>query len=409
MSQRSPLLPIFLVVLVDILGLTLIMPLLPFYAEKYGATPFVVGTLISTYAACQLISGPILGRISDRVGRKRVLLVSQVGTCIGFVVLAEASTLWVVFVARVIDGVTAGNLSIAQAYVADVTEPKNRAKAFGIIGVAFGIGFLIGPAVSGYLSHFGYHYPVYAAAGLSATSILVTFLMLPDGVAKGADSSEADDEGPPPPAGRRLGLFEWNAYLEYFRRPVLSPLLLQFFCFVFAFSMFTSGFALFAERRFTWDGVAFGPRQVGYVFAYVGFLGIILQGGLIGRLVKRFGETKLVVAGFLSAAIGYAALGFVYSIPMLLAVATVASFGSGVLRPALTSLVTQAASRKEQGVVLGLTQSLSSVTLIVAPLIAGGLIEHGHLEMWALAAAASFTIGFLIAGSRRNTPATAAP
>ena len=177
--KKSPLLPIFLIVAVDVLGLTLILPLLPFYAEKMGATPTEVGLLVAVYAACQLVAGPLLGQMSDRTGRKPLLLVSQFGTLIGFLILAYAHVLWVVFVSRIIDGITAGNLSLAQAYIADVTEPENRTKSFAVIGVSFGIGFLIGPAISGYLSTFGYQYPIFAAAALSATSILATYFLLP--------------------------------------------------------------------------------------------------------------------------------------------------------------------------------------------------------------------------------------
>jgi MFS family permease len=406
-GSRSPLLPIFLIVLVDILGLTIILPLLPFYAEKFGASPFEVGLLITSYAACQLVSGPLLGRISDRVGRRPMLIVSQVGTLIGLLLLSSAESLPLVFLARIIDGVTAGNISLAQAYVSDVTAPERRARSFGIIGIAFGIGFLIGPAVSGYLSQFGYHYPVLAAAGLSALSILATIALLPG--TRPAESKQDDEEGTagatPPPVGRRLGMLDWGAYLEYFRRPVLSGRLLEFFLFIFAFSTFTSGFALFCERRFTWDSQPFGPREVGYVLAYVGFLGIILQGTLIGPLVQRFGEPRLIVAGFVAAAVAYVGLGFTEKLPMLAAVATVSAFGNGLLRPTLTSQITKAVGRHEQGVVLGLSQSLSSVAMILAPLLGNALIEHKLLTVWALVAAAFVAAGALVS-PRRAPPKT---
>ncbi|MDQ6708058.1 MAG: MFS transporter [Acidobacteriota bacterium] len=395
--KKSPLLPIFLIVLVDILGLTIILPLLPFYAEKLGASATVVGLLISSYAACQLIAGPILGRISDHVGRRPVLIVSQMGTFVGFLILAGANVLWVVFLSRIIDGLTAGNLSLAQAYIADVTAPKDRAKSFGVIGIAFGIGFLIGPAISGFLSQYGYAYPILAAAALSATSILCTFFLLPE-VAPAPLGEALDAEGPAAPAGTRLGILDWKGYVEYFRRPGLSDLLGQFFLFAFSFATFVSGFALFAQRRFTVNGQPWGPKQIGYVFAYVGFLGIILQGGLIGMLVKRFGERRLVWSGFLAATIGFALLGFTYRLPALLAVSAISSYGTGVLRPAVTSLITQQAGRREQGVVLGLTQSLTSVSQIIAPIIAGMLIGRGLLAEWALVAAGTAFIGFLVSG-----------
>src|SRR3982751_4552348 len=144
---KHPLIPIFLIVLVDILGMTLIMPLLPFYAEHYGATPVVVGLLVSSYAACQLISGPVIGRMSDSIGRKPLLIVSQIGTFIGFLILAFSGSLWMIFLSRIIDGCTAGNISLAQAYIADVTKPEDRARSFGVLGIAFGLGFLVGPGV----------------------------------------------------------------------------------------------------------------------------------------------------------------------------------------------------------------------------------------------------------------------
>jgi MFS family permease len=391
--NRSPLLPIFLIVMVDVLGLTIILPLLPFYAERLGASPAVVGLLVSTYAACQLVAGPVLGQISDRLGRRPLLLVSQVGTFIGFLILAWAGSLWMVFLARVIDGLTAGNLSLAQAYISDVTRPEERAKSFGVIGVAFGIGFLIGPAISGFLSTFGYQYPIFAAAGLSATSILSTYFLLPGAPVV---TRPGQDDAAALPAGRRLRVLDWGNYVTYFRRPLLAQLLWQFFSFAFTFAIFMSGFALFAERRYTWNGHPFGVKEVGYVFAYVGFLGIILQGGLIGRLVRRFGEEKLVSAGFISATVGFALMGFTYHLPGLLLASTIASFGTGVLRPAITSLITQRAGRQEQGVILGLTQSLMSVAQIVAPVIAGFLIDRRLLTTWAVVGAAVSGLGVVM-------------
>jgi DHA1 family tetracycline resistance protein-like MFS transporter len=376
--HKSPLLPIFLIVSVDVLGLTIILPLLPFYAEKFGASPVVVGLLVSTYALCQLIAGPILGRLSDHMGRRPLLLVSQLGTFIGFLILAYANALWVIFVSRIIDGLTAGNLSLAQAYISDVTKPEQRAKSFALIGIAFGMGFLIGPAISGFLAQFSYQYPIFAAAALSATSILSTYFLLPSTL-----PAASDDATP-----RKFTVLDWGNYLRYFREPALAPLLWQFFAFTLVFSMFMSGFPLFAERRFEWNSHPFGPKEVGYVYAYLGFLGVILQGGLMGPLVKKLGEITLVRAGFFFTMAGLAALAFTHSIPLLLIVSAAASIGTGATRPALTSLITQKAARSEQGVVLGLTQSLNSISAIAAPAIAGLLIDHSLLAAWALLAAA---------------------
>lgn len=397
-SEQRALLPIFLIVLVDILGMTIIMPLLPFYAQEFGASPRMIGLLIATYAACQLVSGPLLGQLADRFGRKPLLLISQVGTLLGFFVLGQATSLAMVFVSRAIDGATAGNLSLAQAYVSDVTAKENRAKSFAIIGIAFGIGFLLGPAISGYLAQFGHRYPIYAAQGLSALSILATALLLP----RARPQATLGDVGP---GGRRLALLSWGRYREYFRRPALASLLYQFFAFGFSFAAFTSGFALFAERRMTWHGQPFGAKHVGYVFAYAGFLGIILQGGLIGRLVKRFGEARLTGVGFAAMGVGYAVLGAVRSIPELLASATVATFGQGTLRPTLTAQITHHSGRDEQGLVLGIAQSLMSVAQIAAPLMSGFLIGHDLLHVWALMAGLAAAIGLLLNFRQRTAEA----
>ena len=393
--MRSPLVAIFLIVAVDVLGLTIMIPLLPFYAEKLGATAGQVGLLIGVYAACQLVSGPMLGRASDFTGRKPLLIVSQIGTLIGFLVLAFAPSLWVVFLARVIDGATAGNLSLAQAYISDVTRPEERAKSFGIIGIAFGMGFLIGPAISGYLAHFSFRLPIFAAAALSLTSIMATTFLLPSAKTSAVDTSA--------PGGRRLSLLQWGEYARYFRQPDLAPRLFQFLCFGLSFAMFTAGFPLYAERRLTWHGAPFGPEQVGFAWAYAGFLGIFLQGPMLGKMVKRFGESRLNRAGFFGYAAGYVALAFTFSIPMLILATTITAVGT-LVRPTLTSMITQAAPREDQGVVLGLTQSLTSTAQIIGPPVAGYLIQSGFLSGWGLTASAIAAIGLFLAS--RSTSAS---
>ena len=278
----------FLIVLVDVMG-SIIIPLLPFYAESLGASATTVGMLVSAYALCQFLAGPPLGQLSDHVGRRSVLLVSQFGTFIGFLMLALAHSLWLVFLARIIDGLTAGNLTVAQAYISDVTEPQNRAKAFGLIGVAFSLGFLVGPALSGFLVQYGHQYPILAAAALSLASIACTYLLLPAAPLH------------PRPAGEKMGRFE--VYLDALKDSHLASLLWQFFAFAFAFAMFISGFALFAERRFVYNSTPFGAKEVGYLFAYLGLVGIFVQSGM-GRLVKWFGENRLVAIGFVTMAAG---------------------------------------------------------------------------------------------------------
>lgn len=380
-------LPIFLIVLVDVLGFTIVIPLLALYAEKFGASPLVATTLVSCYAVCSLVSTPIIGRLSDQYGRKRLLMISQAGTCAGFVMLGVSEALWMVFVGRILDRITAGNLSIAQAYISDHTTPENRSKAFGVIGVAFGIGFMFGPAMGGWLGDYGMHVPFIVASCLSLLSMVCTYTMLTD------EKPPQQDPGKQAlPGGKRPGAFDIATYKEYFRRPKLGSLYAQFFLFTFGFSTFTSGFALFAERRFHWTA-----KEVGYLCMYGGLLGILLQGGLIGRLVKRFGEAKLVIAGFISMIVGYAMLGFAETLWFLLVVATITSFGNGILRPVLTSRITQAVGRHEQGVAIGISGSLSSVAMTMAPPAGGALIGHSMLIQWALIPSVVAFLGVIVA------------
>jgi MFS family permease len=380
---RSPLLPIFLVVLVDVLGMTLMIPLLPFYAEHFGASPLEVGSLQASFAVCQLVAGPILGRISDRVGRKQVLLVTQVGTFFGFLLIGNATALWMLFVGRIIDGVTAGNLSIAQAYISDVTKPEERTKSFALIGISFGLGFLVGPAISGVLAtKYGLAAPAYAAAAASFLSILVTTFVLPKVTPK-VDAS----------APRR------GFVTHFLAEPVPRRRFIQFFLFILSFATLVAGLPLFLERQLNYD-----VAQVGYVYAFSGIVGLIVQGGLIGRLVKHLGERRLSLVGFASMAVGYSMLGFATDLPRLLALMVIGGFGSAVTRPALTTLVTKAVGRNEQGAALGLTLSLSSIAQIVGPLVANSLIGVRALTAYGLTAGVVAALGAVMLAIEPNQP-----
>jgi len=350
---------------------------------------------------CSLVSTPIIGRLSDQYGRKRLLMISQAGTFTGFVMLGFSTSLWMVFVGRILDGLTAGNLSVAQAYISDHTAPEDRAKAFGVIGIAFGIGFMFGPGLGGWLGKAsGEHMPFIVAAGLSLTSILATYTLLPAERPKPAPA-----DGHVGPGGRRPGVFDLQTYAEYFRRPGVRAIYAQFFLFSFAFSCFFSGFALYAERKFTTaDGRPWGIAEVGYLFTYTGLLGIILQGGLLGRLVKRFGELKLTLAGFASCAIAYAMVGLAHGLTLLVAGATISAFGNGVLRPVITSRLTQAVGRHEQGVAIGISSSLSSMAMGLAPPTGGAMLEGHWLTAWALVPATVVTLGLIATLSWPGAP-----
>jgi DHA1 family tetracycline resistance protein-like MFS transporter len=287
-------------------------------------------------------------------------------------VLAFAQSLWMLFLGRIIDGLTAGNITVAQAFISDVTPPEGRVKAYGLIGVSFGLGFLLGPAISGFLVGYGMNAPIFAAAALSFLSILGTLFLLPN-LPPAADTQIEK--------GFLIPLKTWK---RLFAHATLSPLLIQFFLFNWIFTSFTSGFALFAERRFKFQGQPFGAREVGYVLACMGLYGVLLQGGIIGRLNKKWGEKKLALVGFLTSVIGYVVLTETFSSQVLAFALLFTAFGSSVLRPALTSLLSRAVDKTEQGLVMGVSQSLGSIAQVLAPVIVGLLIEHDHLQLWAL-------------------------
>lgn len=370
---RSALLPIGLIVFVDVLGFTVVIPLLPFYAERFGATPATVGQLISVYAVCALVGAPLLGRCSDRWGRKPVLLISQLGSLLGFVMLALAPSLPWLFAARALDGATAANILTARAYIADVTAPKDRSAAFGLIAAAFGFGYLVGPAGAALLAQWGPNLPLWAAAGLAATSLLCTLLLLPSGRPQAAAQAAVSP----------------TALL---RDPGVAPRLWQLGCFFLAFSMFTAGIALFCERRLTWNGVAFGISEVGWLLAWVGLLGISVQLFGLRRLVARLGEPRLIACCLAIAALGYAGLGLSQGLTLLLTCLSLVALANSALRPSLLGLLSQAVSPARQGQVFGVTQSLQSLAMIAGPLIAGGLIERGWLTGWGLACAAALLL-----------------
>ncbi|MCC7439055.1 MAG: MFS transporter [Armatimonadetes bacterium] len=386
MTSNKALISIFLVVAVDVLGLTIVIPLLPFYAEEFGGSPIVVGMLFASFAICQFLAGPVLGRISDRIGRRPTLIFSQIGTFIGFLVLGFANTLFLLFLARIIDGITAGNLSIAQAYISDVTKPEERTKAFAFIGIAFGLGFLIGPAMSGFLSDFGHSVPAFAAAGLSLTSIICTITLLP---------STEIAQSPAPRKGR------FSGFAEYLGRPESRRSLLEFFAFTLAFALLIGGFALFLERQF-----GFKARETGYLFAFSGLIGAIVQGGLVGRLATAWGEVKLSTVGFFAMAISYIPMGFIHDWRIFLIGVVVGGFGSSVTRPALTTLLTKSVGPHEQGEALGVSQSMNSIAQIIGPLIAGFLIEQQQLVLYGITAAVIALCGmFLTLQSKPPSPA----
>ena len=362
--NRSPLIVILTTVFIDLVGFGIVIPVLPFYAEgtAFNATPSTVGLLFASYSIMQLIFSPILGRLSDKYGRRPVLLISIIGTGIGFLILGFARTLPMLFAGRILDGITGGNISTAQAYIADITTKENRASGMGLIGAAFGMGFIFGPAIGGILSHWGIHVPFLFAAALCFANAILLYFRLPETVKKNRPVEHSAS------TGRGFGQL-----INSLKQPRLAFVLTIYFLFIVAFSIMTTSFSLYTMFRFGYDA-----QHTGYLFAYVGVIAVIIQGGLIGRLVKRFGEMPLVIVGAFCFAISLFAVPFVGpaagGLAGLLIGGGVFSLGNSLATPALTSLASKSAPAEQQGTILGVTQSVASLARACGPSLAALLI-----------------------------------
>jgi MFS family permease len=378
------LVPTFVVVAVDATGMGITLPLLPFYSQRLGATPFLIGALISVYAVCQLIAGPMVGMLSDRYGRRKVLVVSQIGTFVGFVLLAIAGSLTLVFLARIIDGLTSGNISVAHAYAAEHSAPSTRKQALGMTSGAIGTGLLVGPALSGLLVHYTDTAPVWAAAALSLISILATMVLLPPD--HPASEPLYQQRVPEPTLARTiLGMrYAWR----------LLGLLIVFF---FVNSMFLSQIGLFLSARFRWDGHPFGARELGWVFAYAGFVNMVVQGFLITRVNRFASDRSVVMAAFACMGLGFLGLAIGSRISLLAVFLTLIIIGTMFARSTLTAELSRSTAINRQGMIMGLNQSLMSGANISAPLVSGALISHQLFVIWALTMAAVATIGVALA------------
>jgi MFS transporter, DHA1 family, tetracycline resistance protein len=361
--KRSPLLVIFVTVFIDLVGFGIVIPVLPYYAEgtRFGATPREVGLLFASYSVMQLIFSPVLGRLSDKHGRRPILLISLLGTCLGFLILGFATTLWMLFLGRIIDGISGGNISTAQAYIADVTTKEDRAKGMGLIGAAFGLGFVFGPAIGGILSRWGINVPFLFAGSLAFANAILLYFTLPETVTPDhpARVSAASGRG-------------WQQLLNSLKQPRLSFVLTIYFLSIVAFSIMTTVFSLFMMFRLGYD-----PWHNGWIFAFVGIVSALIQGGLIGKLVKRFGEPLLVVVGALLCAASLFVIPFetpLMGLMGILLIGAATSIGNALMAPSLSSLASKSASAGEQGGVLGVTQSVASLARAVGPSIAAFVI-----------------------------------
>ncbi len=356
---------IFAVVLVDMLSFSIVLPLLPYLATRFNATELQIGLLTAMYPLAQLFAAPVLGRLSDRFGRKPILLLSIAGTVLGFVVLATAGSLWVLFLSRLLDGATGGNISVAQAYIADVTDKENRGKALGLIGAAFGLGFIIGPVTGGLLSEVSYALPAFVGAALATANLVLVATMLPE-------SLSAEDKARLAARPRRG--FELSAIREAMSHPRVGPLLSIRVLIGLSYGIFESGFALWALAA-----LGLTARQNGTVLGYVGVLSVLVQAFLIGWLTKRWSDDWLAVGSLTLAAVALTIWGFVTNLPMLIVVMPLLSVGLAVSNTITTSALTKAVEHDEVGGILGVTTSIQSATRIPAPVLAGALLQYsGH-------------------------------
>jgi len=376
--KKKQLILIFAFVFLDLLGFSLILPLLPFYASSFGATLTLVGLLGTVNALGQLIAAPTIGRLSDRYGRRPLLILALSGTIIGFLLLGFAQSLWMIFLSRIVDGLLGGDTALARAYITDITEPKDRAKNLGLIGAAFGLGFIIGPVMGGFLGQFGLNVPALVAAGLSIINLVGILIWLPESL-------------PPSERQKRKSnphtAFNFSNLKDELQRPCVGPLLIIQLFYSFAFTMFQSNFALYAKEVLGLD-----VQSTGLVLTYVGILSVIVQGFAIGKLTQAFKERKLIMVSILILAATLLVWGFTQDLWLLLVILAPIALGAGLLNTLITSQITKAVYQEDVGGTLGLSNSLQTLAQIITPGLGGVILSS--LGTWALGVSASVFMTF---------------
>jgi MFS transporter, DHA1 family, tetracycline resistance protein len=358
LMKRSPLAIIFLTVFIDLIGFGIVLPLLPYYAESYGASSLTIGLLSTSYSLMQFLFTPIWGRLSDRYGRRPMILISLAGSCIGFLIFGLARTLTTLFLGRMVAGIAGAIIPTTNAYIADVTTPEGRAKGMGLVGAAFGLGFVLGPAIGGLLAPYGYNKPILLASAMAGLNFVFAFLKLPESL-----NSEARSLA----QSRR---FNSRVLREALSHPRVAPLLAIYLMVTFAFSNMEATFALLNEHRYQLTA-----RQTGYLFAYIGILMCIMQGLLVGRLVRRMGEKRLIMLGTFTMIFGLGLMPFAPNIPVYCLILGLLSFGTGVNNPSITALLSKSSHIDEQGGIMGVAQSMASLGRILGPICGGYVFD----------------------------------
>ncbi len=380
----SPLGIVFTTVVIDLVGFGIVLPILPLWAETFGASPVQIGLITASYAVMQLLFAPVWGRLSDRYGRRPIILVSLAGSAVSALMIGLAGTLVVLFVARVLQGIAGASYAAAQAYVADVTTKEERARGMGMIGAAFGLGFILGPAFGAVFSAVDERLPFFVAAGLAALNWLIAYRRLPESLRPGSTAAPT----PRLAAMRRaLGSRE------------LAPLVWLSFVATFAFVGMESTFALFGERRFEYDAV-----EMGLLFTYIGVLAAVGQGLLVGRLVARWGESRILIAGLVGTAVGLAVTALAHDLWLLLVGLLFLAVASGLVFATTTALISLAVDERDQGVILGLNASVGSAARIAGPVVAALLFQHAGIAVPLVVGAALFAVCAAAAIRVRTSP-----
>jgi MFS transporter, DHA1 family, tetracycline resistance protein len=368
----SPLGIVFTTVVIDLVGFGIVLPILPLWAEEFGASPTQIGLITASYAVAQLLFAPLWGRLSDRYGRRPVILVSLAGSALAALLIGLAGTLLLLWVARVLQGVAGASYAAAQAYVADVTTARERARGMGLIGAAFGLGFILGPAIGAVFSAVDARLPFFVAAGLAALNLAIAWRRLPESLRPGA---------PRAPAPR----------LEVLRRALasreLGPLVWLSFIATFAFVGMESTFALFGARRFD-----YGAVEIAALFTFIGVMAAVSQGLLVGRVVDRFGEGRVMIAGLAATSAGLLMVAVSENLLLLLPGLAVLAVGSGLVFATTTALISLGAHEAEQGSVLGLTASVGGAARIAGPIVATLLFQHAGISVPLLLGALLFAL-----------------
>jgi multidrug resistance protein len=375
-SHRTRLAILFLTVFVDLVGFGIVLPLLPLYADRFGASGLVVGGLVSVYSAANLFMAPVWGRLSDRFGRRPILLVGLLGSAASYLVFAWARSVPVLFASRILAGMGGATVPVAQAYIADITPAEKRAGNMGLIGAAFGLGFIFGPAIGGILAPVSLSAPGLAAAALCFGNAVLAFFLLPESLTRGEKEARGPGTGSMRLRDLRIAL----------RSPGLLRILGLSFFFTIAFSTMQPTFPLLGAERF-----GLGEKATGYLFAFLGLVSAIMQGGLVRRLVPRFGEVRLVRFSALPFIAGLVLIALAPSVPLLLVALALLAVGFGGTLPSLVSLLSRKAPAEIQGGILGVGQSVGSLARVLGPIMAGWAFD-------ALGIGAPYLLGAAVAG-----------